>query len=153
MQNQSAPGDLYANEEWAVWYVDTFDREMPPRNEVSGRGLVEGLAHLWARHLFETVRPDGQSGFSYFHLRWRQGRVDIDGDREGARRLREWLFGEKETSYEGYAAKADIALIKKIAVVHARLIERQQKGERILALADALHGLVPDSSVRDVFGS
>src|SRR5687768_15009963 len=65
-QRQPTPGELYPDEEWVIWYVDTFDRDFPPRSEVSGRGLVEGLAQLWARHLFESVRPDGQSGFSSF---------------------------------------------------------------------------------------
>ena len=134
-QRQPTPGELYPDEEWAVWYVDTFDRDSPPRSEVGGRGLVKGLTQLWARHLFETVRPDGQSGFSSFHLKWRQGRVEIDGDREGGKRLRGWMFGKKESSYEGSAAEADPALLKKVAVAHARLIERGQKAEQILATA------------------
>lgn len=134
-QRQPTPVEPYPDEEWVVWYVDTFDRDFPPRSEVSGRGLINGLTQLWARHLFETVRPDGQSGFSSFHLKWRQGRVEIDGDREGAKRLRGWMFGKKETSSKGYAAEADPALLKKVAVAHARLIERRQKAEQILAAA------------------
>ena len=134
-QRQPAPGEPYPDEEWAVWYVDTFDRDSPPRSEVSGRGLVGGLTQLWARHLFETVRPDGQGGFSSFHLKWGQGRVEIDGDREGAKRLRGWMFGKKETSDKGYAAEADQALLKQVAAAHARLIERRQKAEQILAVA------------------
>ena len=134
-QRQPTPGELYPDEEWVIWYVDTFDRDFPPRSEVSGCGLVKGLTQLWARHLFETVRPDGQSGFSSFHLKWKHGRVEIDGDREGARRLRGWMFGKKESSYKGYAAEAEPALLKKVATAHARLIERQQRAERILAIA------------------
>lgn len=136
-QHQPTPGEPYPDEEWAVWYVDTFDRDFPPRSEVSGRGLVKGLTQLWARHLFETVRPDGESGLSSFHLKWRQGRVEIVGDREGATRLRGWMFGKKESSYKGYAAEADPALLKKVAVAHAHLIERRQKAEQILAIARA----------------
>lgn len=136
-QQQPTPVEPYPDEEWAVWYVDTFDRDSPPRSEASGRGLVKGLTQLWARHLFETVRPDGQSGFSSFHLKWGQGRVEIDGDREGAKRLRGWLFGKKESSYKGYAAEADPALLKKVAIAHAHLIERRQKAEQILATARA----------------
>jgi len=132
---QSTLNEPYPNEEWAVWYVDTFDRDSPPRVDVRGRGLVEGLVQLWARHLFETVRPDGQRGFSSIDLRWKQGRIEIDGDREGGKRLREWMFGKKESSYRGYAAEADQALLKKVALAHARLIERQQKAEKILATA------------------
>lgn len=134
-QRQPTPAELYPDEEWVIWYVDTFDRDFPPRSEVSGRGLVKGLTQLWARHLFETVRPDGQSGFSTFHLKWRQERVEINGDREGGRRLRGWMFGKKESSYKGYAAEAEPALLKRVAVAHARLIERGQKAEQILATA------------------
>ena len=134
-QHQPTPGELYPDEEWAVWYVDTFDRDSPPRSEVSGRGLVKGLTQLWARHLFETARSDGRSGFSSFHLKWRQGRVEIDGDREGAKRLRGWMFGKKESSYKGYAAEADPALLRKVAVAHAHLIKKGQKAEQILATA------------------
>jgi hypothetical protein len=136
-QRQPTPGELYPDEEWVIWYVDTFDRDFPPRSEVSGRGLVKGLTQLWARHLFESVRPDGQSGFSSFHLKWKHGRVEIDGDREGAKRLRGWMFGKKESSYKGYAAEAEPALLKKVAVAHARLIERGQKAEQLLAVARA----------------
>lgn len=136
-QHQATADGLYPDEEWAVWYADTFDRDSPPRSEVSGRGLVKGLMQLWARHLFETVRPDGQSGFSTFHLKWRQGRVEINGDREGARRLRGWMFGKKESSYKGYAAEADPALLKKVAVAHAHLIKSGEKAEQILTIARA----------------
>lgn len=137
VSSRSAAGEPYPNEEWAVWYTDTFDRDAPPRVDVRGRGLVEGLAQLWARHLFETVRPDGQQGFSSFDLRWKQGRVEIGGDREGAKRLRGWVFGKKESSYKGYAAEAEPALLRKTAVAHARLIERQLRAEQILAIASA----------------
>ncbi len=132
---QATPGDSYPEEEWEVWYVDTFDRDFPPRREVGGRGLVHGLVELWARHMFESVLPDGKRGFSSFHLKWKQGRVMIDGDLEGAQRLREWLFGEKETTYSSAVEEADPLLLKKLATAHARLIERQEKAERLLAIA------------------
>lgn len=134
-RRRPTPGEPYPDQEWAVWYVDTFDRNSPPRSEVSGRGLVKGLEQLWARHLFETVRPDGQSGFSSFHLKWKRGRVEIDGDREGAKCLRGWMFGKKESSYKGHAAEAEPALLKKVAVAHAHLIEKGKKAEQILATA------------------
>lgn len=135
--DKSAPGEPYPGEEWAVWYMDTFDRDAPPRVDVRGRGLVEGLAQLWARHLFERVRPDGQQGFSSFDLRWKQGRIEIVGDHEGARRLRGWMFGKKEHSYKGYAAEAEPTLLRKVALAHALLIERRLGTERILAIASA----------------
>ena len=49
---------------WELWYQDLFDRECPRQVEVRGQGLVQGLAELWARHLFETVQVDGQKGLS-----------------------------------------------------------------------------------------
>jgi hypothetical protein len=50
------------------------------------------------------------------------------------------MFGEKESSYKGYAAEADPALLKKVAVAHAHLIESRQKAEQILAVARAATG-------------
>lgn len=132
---QAGLSNLYSDEEWEVWYVDTFDRDFPPRREVGGQGLVNGLVELWARHMFEHVQPDGKRGFSSFHLKWRQGRVMIQGDMSGARRLREWLFGEKTTTYTSSIEEADPQLLGKLATAHARLIERQEKAERILEVA------------------
>lgn len=127
----------YSAEEWAVWYRDTFDRECPPKIEVSGCGLVQGLIELWARYLFETVQADGQLGFSDFHLKWKRGSISIDGDREGARRLRGWLFGPKDHTYRGYVQEADPALLGQIAHAHACLIEKRFTAKEILALAAA----------------
>lgn len=121
-------------EDWAVWYVDTFDRDAPPSLEVSGRGLVDGLRHLWARHLVETVRPDGQRGFSAFDLRWRHGRVHIAGPAEGAQRLRGWLFGAGESVGDSLGA-ADPVLLGTLAVAHAELLGRGQTSEPILSMA------------------
>ena len=56
---RTSPPDPAPEAEWQVWYQDTFDRECPPSVDVRGRGLVSGLTELWARHLFETVRPGG----------------------------------------------------------------------------------------------
>ena len=132
---QAEPDEPYPAEEWEIWYVDTFDRDFPPRREVGGRGLVQGLVELWARHMFENVQPDGKRGFSSFHLKWKQGRVVIDGDPEGARHLREWLFGDKVTTYTTSVEEADPILLKKLATAHARLLEREEKAQRILATA------------------
>jgi hypothetical protein len=123
--------------EWEVWYRDTFDRECPPSVDVSGRGLVKGLMELWARHLFETVRPGGGRGFSRFHLCWKQTRIDIDGSWKGATRLREWVFGAKEHGYRGYVEEGDTHLLERIAVIHVNLILANQPGEQILAAAAA----------------
>jgi hypothetical protein len=121
--------------EWEVWYRDTFDRECPPSVDVRGRGLVEGLAELWARHLFETVRPGGGRGFSRFHLRYNDAGIQILGRWEGAVRLREWVFGEKARTHKGYVAEADGPFLHQIAVAHAHLVAAGQTCEPILAAA------------------
>jgi len=123
--------------EWEVWYRDTFDRECPPSVDVSGRDLVKGLMELWARHLFETVRPGGGKGFSRFHIRWEGSWAEIDGDWEGATRLREWVFGAKKYSQRGYVEGADAPLLEEIALTHAILISGNQTCEQILAAAAA----------------
>ena len=127
--------DPHPTEEWEIWYVDTFDRDAPAGLEVRGRGLVAGLAELWARHFFETVTADDQPGFSSFQLYRKQGRIDIHGDWEGAKRLRHWLFGTKETAHKGYVAEAHLSLLTTLAHVHARLVDREQSAEQILTLA------------------
>jgi hypothetical protein len=125
--------------EWQVWYQDTFDRECPLSVDVRGQGLAIGLIELWARYLFEAVRPGGVRGFSRFHLRWGQDNfVDIKGSWAGATRLREWVFGTKKHSRRGYVAAGDVHLLKRIAVTHAWLIVRDQPADQILeAAADA----------------
>lgn len=123
--------------EWEVWYRDTFDRECPPGVDVSGRGLARGLTELWARYLFETVRPGGSKGFSRFHLRWERAQTNVGGNWKGATRLREWVFGTKEHSRKGYVGEGDARLLEKIAVIHANLILADQPGEQILATAAA----------------
>ena len=121
--------------EWEVWYRDTFDRECPPSVDVHGRGLGKGLIELWARYLFETVRPGGKKGFSRFHLRWDGGWADIDGSWKGATRLRKWVFGAKAYSRKGYVAEGDIGLLEKIAVTHANLILDNRSSKQILEAA------------------
>jgi hypothetical protein len=121
--------------EWEVWYRDTFDRECPPSVDIRGRGLVRGLVELWARHLFETVRPGGGQGFSRFHLRYREARISIVGSWEGATRLREWTFGDKAHTQKGYVAEADAPLLRQVAVTHAQLLVADRTCEPILAAA------------------
>jgi hypothetical protein len=123
--------------EWQVWYRDTFDRECPPGVDVSGRGLVRGLMELWARNLFETVRPGGSKGFSRFHLWWEGTHTDIEGNWEGAVRLREWVFGTKKHSHKGYIEEGDARLLEKIAVIHANLALADQSCQQVLATAAA----------------
>ena len=133
--SRHALDDPHPTEEWEIWYVDTFDHDAPPGLELRGRGLVAGLAELWARHLFEAVTVDGQPGFSSFQLRWKQGNINIHGDWEGAKRLRHWLFGEKETTHKGYVAEAHPSLLTALAYVHGRLVDREQSAVQIFILA------------------
>ena len=120
---------------WQVWYRDLFDRECPPRVEASGYGLVRGLMELWARHLFETVRPDGSEGFSRFNLWWERGQVLIEGDVQGAARVREWVFGRAPRANGGYAAAGDAWLLHQIALAHAHLVVAGGSCEEILLAA------------------
>jgi len=121
---------------WEIWYRDTFDRECPPSVDVRGQGLTRGLMELWARHLFETVRPKGGEGFSHFHLWWEEGpSVRIDGDPRALLRLRRWTFGDKRHSSVGYVEESDLALLEQVARAHARLIRSGQSVEAILQAA------------------
>ncbi len=121
--------------EWQVFYQDLFDRETPRWIDATGRGLANGLVKLWARHLFETVRPDGGRGFSRFNLWWDQGSASIVGDSKGATRLRHWVFGLKTSTRTGYTAAGDVRLLYRLAVAHARLLLRGEDSQKILALA------------------
>jgi hypothetical protein len=130
------PSDPAPDAEWEVWYRDTFDRECPPSVEVKGRGLVQGLMELWARHLFETVRPEGGAGFSRFSLRWDQRpAIWIEGTSKGATQLRRWVFRNTHHTTKGYIAEAEKLLLQEIAVAHAYLVVTGESCEQILAAA------------------
>lgn len=121
---------------WEVWYRDTFDRECPPSVEARGTGLVGGLTELWARHLFETVRPDGGQGFSRFHLWCEPARsVQITGPWPGATRLRQWVFGEQRHTARGYVGAGDGRLLARIAATHASLLQAGRSSDEILRAA------------------
>jgi hypothetical protein len=118
-----------------VWYQDTFDRETPFMVDAKGRGLIGGLRELWARHMCETVTRRGFTGFSRFWLRWDdQTSVRIGSSREGATRLREWLFGDRSAKY-GYVRAADARLLDLVAHAHACLIAAGRSADEILAAA------------------
>jgi hypothetical protein len=121
--------------EWKLYYRDTFDRETPLRVEVSGQGLIKGLKELWARHLFETVTPEGRKGFSMFHLRWEHGDVRIAGEWEGIVRLRQWAFGTKKYLWRSYVKACDRTLLNALTSTHARLVLAGGSSEPILAAA------------------
>jgi hypothetical protein len=129
--------DPFPEVEWQLWYRDLFDRDCPPSVEIRGRGLIAGLIELWARHLFETVRPDGRLGFSRFNL-WSESRsITIEGDPAGAARLRGWLFGTQEHTQRGYVAAADPDLLSLLATTHASLLAAGLTSAPILLAAAA----------------
>ncbi len=123
--------------EWTLWYEDTFDRACPRQIEMTGRGLVQGLIELWARYLFETVRPDGRLGFSRFNLWWKQAgqSIEVLGSGQGAARLRDWIFGDERSTDNGYVQAGDTDFLYKLAKLHARLILFDRTSETILEAA------------------
>jgi hypothetical protein len=136
---QSNVSDPAPEAAWQVWYQDTFDRECPRSVEISGQGLVRGLAELWTRHLRETVLAGGQRGFSRFNLWWKQeGRsIAITGEWEGQIRLRGWVSGKERATRGGHKQAGDETLLMKVALAHARLVMVGQSSEPILAAVKA----------------
>ena len=136
-QNLTVDSDPALDATWELWYQDLFERDCPRKVEASGQGLVQGLAELWARHLFETVQADGQKGFSRFNLWWRQQQksVEITGDWQGMARLRLWIFGNKRTTSQGYLDNGGKELLMEIAQAHSCLVMAGQCSELILEAA------------------
>jgi hypothetical protein len=129
--------ELAPEAEWEIWYQDSFDWECPRQVDLAGRGLVQGLVELWARHLFETVQPDGRRGFSRFNLWWKQGgrSLAIAGEWAGLVRLRQWVFGSRQHAARGYVQAGDKKLLLALAAAHCRLVMADQTSEAILAAA------------------
>ena len=128
--------DPAPEQEWEVWYRDMFDRDCPPSVEVKGRGLVGGLKELWARYLLETVRPEGHIGFSRFHLRRENAPgIQIDGEFDGALRLRGWIVADGIKSGRRHAEQGDRTLLTQVAVAHGRLALAGRSGAEILEAA------------------
>ncbi len=138
-RNKQRLPDAAPQAEWKVWYQDTFDRSVPRRVEVEGRGLTAGLTELWARHLFETIQADGARGFSRFNLWWMQEStsVTVIGPRAGMIRLREWIFGEQRQTRRGYVAAADKRLLTRVAALHGHLLRAGQTSDPLLSAAAA----------------
>lgn len=121
---------------WEVWSEDTFDREARPTIDSQGRGLLDGLSALWMRFLLETVRPEGNEGFTRFYLR----RPDVVGVRvtgpwEGAVRLRQWVFDAEKREIQEHLNSADRWLFEALISTHAQLLLAEQTSEPILAIA------------------
>jgi hypothetical protein len=133
--------------QWEVIYSDRFDRETSPSVEVEGRGLVPGLAELWARFLFETVQVasfhrDGaveeipSRGFSEFWLSGEGLRLEIDGSLVGAHRLKRWVF-EATDPLIGIVANANATRLRMLAEAHARAGSIESAALAILDAAEA----------------
>ncbi|MBG0788819.1 MAG: hypothetical protein H0S79_27325, partial [Anaerolineaceae bacterium] len=103
---------------------------------LSGEGLANGLVELWARHLFETVQPDGQIGFAKFDLWWKNEfwPVLIFGDEGGQLKIRQWVYGEGEAG-PNYLDTADRPLLRAIAETHAQLLTNELESDEIITLA------------------
>jgi len=91
------------------------------------------LIELWARHLFETIRPNSQPGFSRFNLWWKQKAcsVSIVGEGVGLNRLRKWIFGNRQSTNQGYMQIADKNLLTAVASTHCKLVLANQTSEAI----------------------
>ena len=137
MRKSNTDLELIPEAEWEIWYQDTFDQDCPRTVDLAGRGLVKGLIELWARHLFETVQPNGQQGFSRFNLWWKQKErsLAIVGEWVGAIRLRQWVFGSRQHTDQGYVQVGDEKLLRAVAVTHCRLVLANQTSQAILIAA------------------
>jgi hypothetical protein len=135
MTEEMTPTDPAPSARWQLWYEDRFDRETPRRIEQSGVGLLAGLMALWRHHLRDTVKQNGQLGFSRFNLWWQDERrsLAIEGDREGQRRLRDWTYGDGDTATPPGTA----ALLAAVALTQAHLHLAGQTAAPILEAAAA----------------
>ena len=134
--------DLYPIQaDWEIWYQDSFDQDCPRQLELTGSGLATGLVELWARHLYETVQPNGTFGFSRFNLWWRQQRISIEivGEVIGQVKIRNWVFGEQHLVSSNLVDIADTGLLKLIGEIHAKLILRGQTSEEIILIAHLIN--------------
>jgi hypothetical protein len=131
------PADPAPDLAWEVWYRDTFDDECPRQCEIKGAGLVHGLTELWARYLCDTVRTGGGYGFCDFHLRLCLAEIGITvkGPWEGAVRLRQWIFGDKEYTGRTCVNEDGARLLESIAVTHAFLHLTGKSSQSILEAA------------------
>ena len=122
--------------EWEVWSEDTFNREARPTMDTRGQDLLDGLTALWIRFLLETVRPEGNQGFTRFYLRRPPATaINIKGSSEGAKRLRYWVFGMEKREIRDYLKSADRWLLEIIIHIHAQLLAQEHSSEPILNIA------------------
>jgi hypothetical protein len=125
------------NSKWELWYQDTFDQEGGRKKVREGNGLLDGLALLWARHLYDVVRPNDMIGFSQYNLWWKQRKFSIAvvGKMPGQEKLRRWVFEERRVDYSSYLQIADREILEIIAEAHYKLIMNNQSSELIINTA------------------
>jgi hypothetical protein len=140
MDKSQTDFDIILEAEWEIWYQDNFDLECPRQMEIEGRGLVKGLIELWAHHLYETIQPNVFVGFSRFNLWWKQKEcsIEIIGEMLGQVKIRQWVYGNRQSNYLGCMHIADIDLLRVIAEMHCRLVLNDETSEVIIAKALSL---------------
>lgn len=133
---KSEENQTISNASWDLWYQDRFELGSPRQIELSGQGLANGLVELWARHLYETVKPDGLTGFAKFDLWWKNQfwPVRIFGDEEGQVKIRQWVYVEGETG-QNYLDTADRVLLRAIAETHAQLLRNELESDAIILIS------------------
>lgn len=120
------PHGLDASAEWELWYVDVFDREMPPVLEASGRGIVEGLVALWEHTLDEGIVDDGNASFSRFGLSWGKTHLETASvyvtpfDNHTLAKLRRWVVHASDPEQRP-------ALLGQLAQLHLQLLRRSDR--------------------------
>lgn len=98
---------------------------------------MAGLVELWARHLIETVQSDGQQGFSRFNLGWKQKdrSLEVAGHLAGRSCLRQWVYGTRQYTDQGYVKVGNEKLLRAVARAHCRLALASRNSEPILVAA------------------
>jgi len=125
------------NSKWELWYQDTFDQEGGRKIIQRGEGLLDGLALLWAYHLYDGVRSSGITGFSQYNLWCKQQKLSITvlGKITGQRKLRTWLFEERKVDFSSYLQIADREILDVVTEAHFKLILNNQSSESIINTA------------------
>ncbi len=119
------------DDEWALIYRDTFDREAPPVVERTGAGVEAGARALWQRSIDEGVTDEGRATFSRFTLVW-----------EGTARLGAYVPASTTPDDRLVKLRAwrGDAMYDAIAQAHAALLRQSgcagpSEAERILEVA------------------
>jgi len=131
-------GNNQQNEEdWEIWHQDNFDPGMPRQVILTGEELMDGLTKLWTRHLYESVKLDGFSGFSKYNLWLVQSKqsIEVIGDLSGQKKLHEWIFGGNLQDIKGSVDVVGQNLLGIIVKTHYRLFQEGKTSEIIFEIA------------------